>query len=117
MDEHVIRAERSDLVGPRVKPVIPLGGRTDPASKTRGVRWTQSLSLEETLHCMRPGTGRQQGSCGRVERRLWEQGDTESRPWDAVHGQGLICELGCQAKTLVVRDRWEQGRNQILEQT
>lgn len=33
MDEHVIRAERSGLIGPRVKPVIPLEDRTDPASK------------------------------------------------------------------------------------
>ena len=31
-------------------------------------------------------------------------------------GRGSSGELGCQAKTLVIRDRWEQGRNQILEQ-
>ena len=94
MDERVIRAERSGLVGPTGKPVIPLGGRTDPASKTRGVHWTQRLSSEEILHCMRPGTGRQQGSCRGVERRLWEQGYMESRHWDAVHGQGLIWRAG-----------------------
>ena len=40
MDEHVIRAERSGLIGSRVKPVIPLGDRAEVASKNRDVHWT-----------------------------------------------------------------------------
>lgn len=68
---------RKDLTGPRLKPVVPLGDRTDPATGKGGcrleaelVRGTSSaLFASQTLEGRRVPAGGWNSSCG----SMWTQ--------------------------------------------
>lgn len=63
-------------------------------------------------------TGRHEGSGRRLEQGSGSgsMGTREASTGMRSMGRGSSGELGSQAKILVLRDRWEQGRNQILKQ-